>query len=69
MGLYTLEFTVTDEYRDLISSPPLDESQHTRWSRLSDLGVFFRPSLTDSIALKLPALRIIHTLLSGTIRG
>lgn len=69
MGISTPEYTVIEEYRYLISSPPLGEGQRTQWRRLSDCGLLFRPSLTASTTLKSPALLVIHVLLSGTITG
>lgn len=56
MGIYTPEYTVTKEYRNLISSPPLWKRQCIRWRRLSDCGLLFRPSLTASTTLNPPAL-------------
>lgn len=69
MGIYTHEYSTTEEYHKLISSQSLGEGQHTRRRRLSDCGPLLRPSFTASTTLKSPALRFIHTLLSGTITG
>lgn len=67
--IYTPEYTVTNEYHNLLSSPPLGESQHTRWRTLSDYGHMFKPSITKSTNLRSPALRVIQALLNGTISG
>lgn len=69
MGLYTPEYTMTKEYCHLICSPPLGEGQSTRWKWLRDFGIMFGSSLTDATMPKSPALRIVHTLLSGSIMG
>lgn len=69
MGLYRPEYTSTKEYHNLISSPPLVESQRIRCRRLSNSGLLFRLSLTTSTTLKSPALQIIHMFLSSTITG
>lgn len=69
MRIYTQEYTMTDEYHNLIFSPPLGESQFNRQRRLSDYGCPFKTSTTKSATLRSLALRVVHALLSGIITG
>lgn len=46
MGINERDYTLTEDYRNLLSSPPLGETQFARWRRLSNCGRPFRVSVT-----------------------
>lgn len=69
MGLYDKEYTITNEYRNLHSFPPLGEPQDHCWRRISTSSKIFTPSISKSSSFKSPALVFVHTLLNGTVIG